>query len=88
MSVRPTSSLRLTRRRWTTLLGLAPFAAQLTRAQTTTKTPPQGAPAPAPAAATPEAKLQKAYADVHDTSVKLSQIVVPANIEPAFTFKA
>jgi len=88
MSVRSTSSLRLTRRRWTALFGLAPFAGQLTRAQTTTNAPPQGTPAPAPAAATPEAKLQKAYADVHDTSVKLSQIVVPANIEPAFTFKA
>lgn len=88
MSVRSTTSLRVTRRRWTALLGLAPFAARLTRAQTTTKTPPQGTPMPAPATATPEAKLQKAYADVHDTSVKLSQIVVPANIEPAFTFKA
>jgi hypothetical protein len=88
MSVRRTSPLPLTRRRWTALLGIAPFAVQLTRAQTTAKTPPQGAPAPAPVSATPEAKLQKAYADVHDTSVKLSQIVVPMNVEPAFTFKA
>jgi hypothetical protein len=42
---------------------------------------------PAPAQSTPEAKLQKAYADVHDVSVRLSQIDVPMNIEPAFVFK-
>lgn len=88
MSVRRTSPLPLTRRRWTALLGIAPFAARLAGAQATSPTPPQGAPAPAPASATPDAKLQKAYADVHGTSVQLSQIVVPVNVEPAFTFKA
>ena len=88
MSVRCPSPLPFARRRLIALLGIAPFAVPLARAQTTSQKPPQGAPAPAPAAATPEAKLQKAYADVHDTSVKLSQIVVPMNVEPAFTFKA
>jgi hypothetical protein len=88
MSVRRTSPLSLTRRRWATLLGLAPLAAQLVRGQATSTTPPESSPAPAPASATPAAKLQKAYSDVHDTSVQLSQIVVPVNVEPAFTFKA
>jgi hypothetical protein len=79
--------LRITRRRWTALLGTAPLFARVSQAQDTSKKPPQGAPAPAPAQATPEAKLQKAYADVHDTSVRLSQIEVPMNLEPAFTFR-
>jgi hypothetical protein len=87
MSARRTSSLRISRRRWTALLGIAPLVAPFARAQDTSKRPPQGAPAPAPAQATPEAKLQKAYADVHDVSVRLSRIEVPMNIEAAFVFK-
>lgn len=92
MSARRTSSFRITRRRWAALLGIAPFAAHLVahlgQAQSTSKIPPQGAPAPPAPPATPEARLQKAYADVHDTSVRLSQIEVPMNVEPAFAFKA
>ena len=87
MSARRTSPLRITRRRWTALFGFAPLLAPFARAQNTSTRPPQGAPVPAPAQSTPEAKLQKAYADVHDVSVRLSQIDVPMNIEPAFVFK-
>lgn len=86
MSSRPAST-RMTRRRWTTglaaVIGAAPVMAQVT-----SKTPPQGAPAPAQPAATPEQKLQKAYADVHEVSVRLSQIEVPMDVEPAFAFRA
>ena len=88
MSARRTSPFSITRRRWAALFGIAPFAAQLGQAQSTSKIPPQGAPAPPAPSATPEARLQKAYSDVHDTSVRLSQIEVPMNIEPAFAFKA
>jgi hypothetical protein len=38
---------------------------------------------PAPAAEDP---LQKAYAEVKETSAKLRQIDIPMNLEPAFTF--
>ncbi len=75
--------IRLTRRQWTLLLAAAPVAAQVTQ-----KVPPQGAPAPAQPAATPEQKLQKAYADVRALSDKLSKIEVPMDIEPAFLFRA
>lgn len=88
MSARRTPSFRITRRRWAALLGLAPFAAQLSPAQSTSKIPPQGAPAPPAPPATPQARLQKAYSDVHDTSVLLSQIDVPMTVEPAVAFKA
>ena len=87
MSARRTSSPRITRRRWTVLLGVTTFLAPSLRAQTTSKKPPQGTPAPAPAQATPEAKLQKAYDDVHAISIRLSKIEVPMNVEPAFAFK-
>jgi hypothetical protein len=73
---------RITRRNLAALLGGAPLVAQVTQ-----KTPPQGVPKPAPAFATPEQKLQKAFADVHEVSVKLAEIEVPMNIEPAFTFR-
>jgi hypothetical protein len=56
--------------------------------QVTSKTPPAGSPVPAPPAATPEAKLQKAYADVREVSIRLSQLEVPMAVEPAFAFKA
>lgn len=87
MSARRTSSLSITRRRWTALLGIAPFAVQLGQAQSTSKIPPQGAPIPPAPAAAPGERLQKAYADVHSVSVKLSQIEVPMSVEPAFIFK-
>ncbi len=72
----------LTRRQWVALSGAAPLIAQVTQ-----KVPPQGAPAPASPAATPEQKVQKAYADVHQISDRLSKIEVPMNIEPAFAFR-
>jgi len=43
---------------------------------------------PAPPATTPEAKLQKAYADVREVSTRLAQLEVPIDVEPAFAFKA
>ncbi|HEY7302656.1 MAG TPA: hypothetical protein VH601_00965 [Bryobacteraceae bacterium] len=82
MIARRSSSL-LTRRQWTALVTAAPLAAQVT-----SKVPPQGAPAPAQAPATPEQKLQKAYADVRGVSEQLSKIEVPIDIEPAFVFRA
>lgn len=74
---------RLTRRQWTLLAAALPAAAQVT-----SKVPPQGAPAPAQPAATPEQKLQKAYADIREVSDKLSKIEVPMDAEPAFLFRA
>ncbi|MGA8027561.1 MAG: hypothetical protein WB992_10460 [Bryobacteraceae bacterium] len=71
-----------TRREWTALICAAPLVGQVTQ-----KTPPQGAPAPAQPAATPEQKLQKAYADVHQVSQRLSEIEVSMNVEPAFAFR-
>jgi hypothetical protein len=65
------------------LLGVAPVAAQVT-----SKVPPQGSPAPASPSATPQEKLQKAYADIRRVSDKLAQIEVPADVEPAFAFRA
>jgi hypothetical protein len=40
---------------------------------------------PAPA---PEAKLEKANADVREASQRLAEIEVPMDIEPAFRFSA
>jgi hypothetical protein len=75
-------SARMTRRQWTALLAAAPVTAQVT-----SKTPPQGSPAPPRPGATPEQKRQKALADVRKVSERLSQIEVPMNIEPAFSFR-
>lgn len=75
--------IRLTRRQWTMLVAAAPVAAQVT-----SKTPPQGTPVPAQPAATPEQRLQKAYADIRAVSSKLSAIEVPMDLEPAFLFRA
>jgi hypothetical protein len=50
--------------------------------------PPQGAPQPPPPPATPEARMQKAVADIRKTSDRLAQIEVPMDIEPAFSFRA
>ena len=65
------------------LVAAAPVAAQVT-----SKVPPQGVPAPAQPAATPEQRLQKAYADIRTLSDKLSKIEVPMDLEPAFLFRA
>jgi hypothetical protein len=75
-------SARMTRRQWTALLAAAPVTAQVT-----SKTSPQGSPAPPPPGATAEQKRQKAFADVRKVSERLSQIEVPMNIEPAFSFR-
>ena len=86
MAARGNREARVSRRTWTKglagALGVAPALTQVTQ-----KVPPTGVPAP-PAPATPEQRLQKAYADVHAVSVQLSQIEVPMNIEPAFAFRA
>ena len=89
MGSRPTG--QMTRRKWTAGLSTAlaavtaaPVVAQVTP---TAKIPPQGAPTAAPAAATPEQKLQKAYADIRETSQRLAKIEVPMDVEPAFSFR-
>lgn len=73
---------RITRRRWTALVTVAPLAAQVT-----STTPPVGSPAPPKSPATPEQRLSKAYDDVRDVSKTLSKVEVPMNIEPAFSFQ-
>ena len=90
MSSRPAPSTRLTRREWTaglTATVTAVMGAPPLTAQATSKIPPQGSPTPAPASATPEQKLQKAYADVRQTSERLAKIEVPMDLEPAFAFR-
>ena len=72
----------MTRRQMAVLLGASPLLAQVTQ-----KIPPQGVPTPAPPNATPEQKLEKALADVRQTSSRLAQIELPMNIEPAFAFR-
>jgi hypothetical protein len=86
MSDRRTGTSRSNRRDWTKRLVCA-LAAIPAAAQVTQKVPPQGAPAPPPQPATPEQRLQKAYADVHAVSDQLSKLEVPMNIEPAFAFR-
>jgi hypothetical protein len=78
---------RISRRRVAALLAATPLAAQVASPPTTQKTPPLGVPTPAPPSATPEQKLQKAYDDVRQISVRLSKLEVPMNVEPAFAFK-
>ena len=82
MSARGTLS-HLTRRQWAALMAVAPIGAQVTSTK-----PPQGTPAPAKPAATPEQKLQKAYADIRAVSASLSKTQVPMDLEPAFSFRA
>ena len=81
----------LTRREWTagltTVATAAVVVANPAAAQVTSKVPPQGAPAPAAATATPQAKLDKAYADIRETSQRLAKIEVPMDLEPAFAFR-
>lgn len=82
MSARRTLQ-HLTRRQWAALMAVAPVGAQVTSTK-----PPQGTPAPAQPAATPEQKLQKAYADIRAVSARLSKMQVSMDIEPAFSFRA
>jgi hypothetical protein len=84
----------MTRRKWTAGFSTALVAAtaatalaQVTPPPATSKTPPEGVPAPAPVATTPEQKLQKAYADIRETSQRLAKIEVPMDVEPAFSFR-
>ena len=72
----------MTRRQMAMLVAAAPLAAQVT-----SKVPPQGTPAPSPPAATPQEKLQKAYADIRAVSDRLSKMEVPMDLEPAFAFR-
>ena len=74
---------RMTRRQWTALIACAPAFAQ-----PPSTVPPQGVPSAAQPPATPEQRLQKATAEVHQASDRLAQIDLPMNIEPAFTFHA
>ena len=73
----------MTRRKWTAWLMATPLAAQVT-----STAPPTGVPAPPKPPATPEQRMQKAYADVRKVSDQLSKIEVPMNVEPAFSFQA
>jgi hypothetical protein len=83
MSVHKPLTARLTRRQWAVLLGTAPLVAQVT-----STVPPTGVPAPPNAPASPEQRLQKAYADIRQVSERLSKIEMPMNVEPAFSFRA
>lgn len=56
-------------------------------AQVTSTVPPTGSPAPPKPPATPQERMQKAYADVRKVSEQLSKIEVPMNVEPAFSFR-
>ena len=75
-------SSRYTRRHCALLLAAAPLAAQVTGPAT----PPAGSPVPPKAPATPEARREKAIADVREISKRLASIEVPMNLEPAFAF--
>jgi hypothetical protein len=83
MSVHKPLAVRITRRQWTALLGAAPLVAQVT-----SSVPPAGVPAPSSGPASPEQRLQKAYADVRQASERLSKVELPMNVEPAFSFRA
>ena len=72
----------ITRRQLAQLTAALPLAAQVT-----STVPPQGAPAPAAPPATPQERLQKAYADVRKVSDQLAKLEVPASLEPAFAFR-
>lgn len=67
-----------------TVLG-ANAAAALAAGQSIQNTPP--VPDSAALAATPEAMMQKAQADVRTASEKLAAIEVPMTLEPAFQFR-
>lgn len=65
--------MRFTRREWAILFGTAPLAAEM---------------AQSPATESNANGLEKAIADVHKVSERLSKLEVPMNVEPAFQFKA
>ncbi len=75
-SRRSSNGARLTRREWTAFLGAAPLVA-VHAGQTSAV--PEG---------TASSSLDKAIADVHEVSDRLSKLEVPMNVEPAFSFKA
>ena len=75
-------SPQVTRRKWAAMLAAAPALAQVS-----SPVPPQGVPAAPATALTPEGKLQKALAEVREVSQRLSQIEMPMDVEPAFSFK-
>ncbi len=81
MNSRRTLSSAMTRRQLTALLGVSPLLAQVQ-----SKVPPKGVPVAA-AAPTPEVRMQKAQAAVHQISDRLSKIEVSMDVEPAFAFK-
>lgn len=85
------SSLRISRRKAAALLGAAPLLAQVTQKtpppSAQAPAPPIGVPAPAAPGTTPQQKMQKALADVHQLSDRLAQIEVPMDVEPAFAFR-
>ncbi len=91
MSLRRASATRITRRQVAALLGvtplITPLTAQVATPPVTSRTPPFGSPVPAQPAATPEARLQRAYADIRQISDRLQKLEVPMNVEPAFAFK-
>ena len=78
---------RLNRREWAKraagFLAVASASAQVTQ-----KVPPSGTPEPTASPATPEQRLQKAYADIRTVSDRLSKIEVPMDVEPRFAFRA
>ena len=76
----------VSRRDWSKRL-VAALAATPALGQVTQKVPPVGAPSPAPVPATPEQRLQKAYADIRTVSDQLSKLEVPMDVEPAFAFR-
>ncbi len=73
----------ITRRRWTALVAVTPLAGQVT-----STVPPVGAPSPPKTSATPQQRMEKAYADIREVSGRLSKLEVPMNVEPAFSFRA
>jgi hypothetical protein len=80
------AEIGVSRRDWSKRL-LGTLAVSPALAQVTQKVPPQGAPSPPPVPATPEQRLQKAYADIRTVSDQLSKIEVPMDLEPAFSFR-
>ena len=64
--------MRITRRRWAGLVGIAPFTAKAALGA-------QGAP--------PPQRPQKPEVDVRQVSERLAQIELPMNLEPAFVFR-
>ena len=86
MSIGHEGPQRLSRRKWAKRAALT-VATSPVLAQVSQKIPPQGTPVPPIAPATPEQRMQKAYADIHAVSDELSKLEVPMNIEPAFAFR-